>query len=198
MKSLVPFCPVTCGCIDDPSRHGCPGTCNATDAAEPLTPVCRDLSDAQLVLASDARVARYKFIGLTRPEPYPPSCSGANAMVCAQLGIDSYGTVSRHPCPKACRVCLCRGLSEAELRLTRANDARGTMRARTLTLRAAASRESAGCFRNLHRAAALQWASSHTLWHTSYATTWDRDANATRTSRPDLKIDVPARLSGSK
>jgi hypothetical protein len=106
MKSLVPFCPVTCGCIDDPSRHGCPGTCNATDAAEPLTPVCRDLSDAQLVLASDARVAWYAPDA--PPFPYPPSCSGADEMVCAFLGIDSTGgrlPVWQHPCPVACRLC---------------------------------------------------------------------------------------------
>jgi hypothetical protein len=110
-KSFVPFCPVTCGCIDDPSRPGCPGTCDATDAAEPPTPVCRDLSDAQLVLASDTRVAWYKLNGLTRPDPYPPSCVGANETVCAHLGIDLDRDGGRlpawkHPCPVACNACL--------------------------------------------------------------------------------------------
>jgi hypothetical protein len=116
MKSLVPFCPVTCGCIDDPSIPGCPGSCNATDAADSPPPVCRDLSDAQLLLASDARVAQYG--PGAPPYPYPPSCSGANATVCAYLGIDPYGgrlRVWEHPCPVACNACLCRDLSDAEL-----------------------------------------------------------------------------------
>jgi hypothetical protein len=55
-KTFMPFCPVFCGCIEDPSITGCPVACKATDQSlqsnpKSPTPVCRDLSDTQLATA---------------------------------------------------------------------------------------------------------------------------------------------------
>ena len=84
-KSLVPYCPVSCGCIDDPSRPGCPRTCKA-----PEPPSLRDLSDAQLAVAN----------AVTKREAYPSSCQDLNASVC-----DAILTVwHQHPCPVTCNM----------------------------------------------------------------------------------------------
>jgi hypothetical protein len=84
-KSLVPFCPVSCGCIGNPSKPGCPSACRA-----PEPPTLRDLSAAQLAVANAAMA--------TWNKPYPPSCFGLNATVCDALLTVWY----KHPCPLAC------------------------------------------------------------------------------------------------
>jgi hypothetical protein len=86
-KSLVPFCPVSCGCIGNPSKVGCPRACSA-----PEPPRLRDLSDAQLAVAN-------KLAG-KETMPYPPSCSGLNATVCDELLTASH----KHPCPVVCGI----------------------------------------------------------------------------------------------
>ncbi len=90
-KSLVPFCPVSCGCIDAPSKPGCPRACRA-----PEPPTLRDLSDAQLALANAAMAT---WNGFDAP-PYPPSCFGLNATGCNVLLTAWH----RHPCPMACGI----------------------------------------------------------------------------------------------
>jgi hypothetical protein len=84
-KSLVPLCPVTCGCIEDSAKPGCPRTCIA-----PEPPRLHDLSDTQLALAN-------KLLPSDTP-PYPPSCFGVNATVCAAL----LTVWHKHPCPVSC------------------------------------------------------------------------------------------------
>ena len=90
-QSLLPFCPVSCGCIDNPSKPGCPTACSA-----PEPPTLRDLSDAQLAVANAAR-ATYNEVNAP---PYPPSCSGLNATDCDPLLTVWY----KHPCPVACGI----------------------------------------------------------------------------------------------
>jgi hypothetical protein len=90
-KSLVLFCPVSCGCLDDPSKPGCPTACSA-----PEPPTLRDLSDAQLAVATAARATHNEF----NAPPYPPSCSDLNATVCEALLTAWY----QHPCPVACGI----------------------------------------------------------------------------------------------
>jgi hypothetical protein len=93
-KSLVPFCPVSCGCIDDPSMPGCPRACRA-----PEPPTLRDLSDAQLAVANAVKATWNKRFGLNSPA-YPPSCLDLNATVCDALRTAWH----KHPCPVACGV----------------------------------------------------------------------------------------------
>jgi hypothetical protein len=95
-KSLVPFCPVSCGCIDDTSKPGCPRACSA-----PEPPTFRDLSDAQLAVANAAMTTwNKKQEEAGRSSLYPPSCSGLNATVCDALLTAWH----RHPCPLACGI----------------------------------------------------------------------------------------------
>ncbi len=96
-KSLVPFCPVSCGCIDNPSMPGCPPACRA-----PEPPRLRDLSDKQLAVSNALKATLNQRLnrGLNSPA-YPPSCSGLNATACGPLlGTAWY----KHPCPVACGV----------------------------------------------------------------------------------------------
>ena len=96
-KSLVPFCPVSCGCIGDPSgpvKRGCPSTCSA-----PEPPKLRDLSDAQLALANDEIATQNMEWGYEDPL-YPASCLNVSATDCDPLDTVWY----RHPCPVACGI----------------------------------------------------------------------------------------------
>jgi hypothetical protein len=95
-KSLVPFCPVSCGCIENPSKPGCPRACRA-----PESPILRDLSDAQLAVATAARATwNARPDAFQKTPPFPPSCSGLNATVCDALFFFWY----KHPCPVACGI----------------------------------------------------------------------------------------------
>ncbi len=94
-KSLVPFCPVSCGCIDDPSMPGCPSSCRA-----PEPPRLRDLSDAQLAVSNAVKATLNKQSGLNIPA-YPPSCLGLSATDCDPLLRTAW---HKHPCPVACGV----------------------------------------------------------------------------------------------
>ena len=88
-KSLLPFCPASCGCILNPSKRGCPGTCTLRQP-----PRLHDLSDAQL------RYVASTFPRTSDTAAYPQSCLGLNATVC-----DALRTVwHKHPCPVACNL----------------------------------------------------------------------------------------------
>ncbi len=89
-KSLLPYCPASCGCIGDPSKPGCPRACRA-----PEPPVLRDLSDAQLAVANAAMGTFDKQL-----MAYPPTCLGITATDCDAL-LTSW---HRHPCPVACGI----------------------------------------------------------------------------------------------
>jgi hypothetical protein len=94
-KSLLPFCPVSCGCIGDPSKPGCPRACSA-----PEPPTLRDLSDAQLAEANAAMASWNQSLPRSHSRPYPPSCSGLHATDCDALRT----TWHKHPCPVACGI----------------------------------------------------------------------------------------------
>jgi hypothetical protein len=91
-KSLVAFCPFSCGCTQTASQTGCPETCSL-----PAPPTIRDLSNEQLSVANNfaSSVANSR---MERWDPYPASCQDLNTTAC-----DGLLTVRhKHPCPVAC------------------------------------------------------------------------------------------------
>jgi hypothetical protein len=116
-KSFMQFCPVTCGCTVSPDVPGdCPSACKpqpSDDNSKAAMPPCKDLSDAQLAVASDFKMEDFKMAHTL--SQWPRRCGDVTPAICNRLLQAAVSTGTRpgdrsvhywaHPCPVACSVC---------------------------------------------------------------------------------------------